>query len=123
MKVRLSGFRVGDLEGRSLVVSHLLFADNTLLFCDADLDQNLILRMVLIWFEATSGLKINLGKSKLVPVGAVHNIELLVNVLSCKQGTLAIKYLGLPMGAKFKDKKIWNLILEMVERRLAVWKC
>ena len=33
-------FRVGDLEGRSLVVSHLLFADNTLLFCDADLDQN-----------------------------------------------------------------------------------
>ena len=123
MKVRLSGFRVGDLEGRSLVVSHLLFADNTLLFCDADLDQNLILRMVLIWFEATSGLKINLGKSKLVPVGAVHNIELPVNVLSCKQGTLAIKYLGLPLGAKFKDKKIWNLILEMVERRLAVWKC
>ena len=123
MKVRLSSFRVGDLEGRSLVVSHLLFADNTLLFCDADLDQNLILRMVLIWFEATSGLKINLGKSKLVPVGAVHNIELLVNVLSCKQGTLAIKYLGLPLGAKFKDKKIWNLILEMVERRLAVWKC
>jgi len=75
---------VGDLEGRSLVVSHLLFADNTLLFCDADLDQNLILRMVLIWFEAASGLKINLGKSKLVPVGEVHNIELLVNVLSCK---------------------------------------
>ena len=114
---------MGDLEGRSLVVSHLLFADNTLIFCDANLDQNLILRMVLIWFEATSGLKINLGKSKLVPMGAVHNIELLVNVLSCKQGTLAIKYLGLPLGAKFKDKKIWNLILEMVERRLAVWKC
>ena len=123
MKVRLSSFRVGDLEGRSLVVSHLLLADNTLLFCDADLDQNLILRMVLIWFEATSGLKINLGKSKLVPVGAVHNIELLVNVLSCKQGTLAMKYLGLPLVAKFKDKKIWNLILEMMERRLAGWKC
>ena len=35
---RLSGFRVGNLEGRSSAVSHLLFADDTLIFCDADLD-------------------------------------------------------------------------------------
>ena len=33
-----------------------------------------------------------------------------------------MKYLGLPLGAKFKDKSIWNLILEKVERRLAGWK-
>ena len=34
----VSGFGVGNLEGRSLVVSHLLFADDTLIFCDVDLD-------------------------------------------------------------------------------------
>ena len=78
--------------------------------------------MVLIWFEAVSGLKINLGKSELVLVGAVHNIELLAAVLGCKQGSLPIKYLGLPLGAKFKDKTIWNPILEKVERKLAGWK-
>ena len=33
------GFHVGNLQGRCLVVSHLLFADDTLIFCDADLDQ------------------------------------------------------------------------------------
>nr|XP_023874649.1 uncharacterized protein LOC111987174 [Quercus suber] len=119
---RMSGFRVGDLEGRSLAVSHLLFADDTLIFCDADLDQILILRMILIWFEVVSGLKINFGKSELVPVGAVHNIELLLIVLGCKQGTLPMKYLGLPLGAKVKDKTIWNPILEKMERRLAEWK-
>jgi hypothetical protein len=27
------------------------------------------------WFEAISGLKINLGKSKMVPVGDVPNVE------------------------------------------------
>ena len=59
----MSRFSVGNLEGRSLVVSHLLFADDTLIFCEADLEQILILRMILIWFEAVSGLKINLGKS------------------------------------------------------------
>ena len=78
--------------------------------------------MVLIWFEVVSGLKINLGKSELVAVGAVHNIELLVAVLGCKQGSLPMKYLGLPLGEKFKDKTIWNPILEKMERKLAGWK-
>lgn len=42
---------------------------------------------MLNWFEVVYGLKINLGKSELVPVGVVHDIELLVNVQACKQGT------------------------------------
>ena len=29
---RMLGFSVGNLEGRSMVVSHLLFADDTLIF-------------------------------------------------------------------------------------------
>ena len=119
---RLSGFSVGNLEGRSLAVSHLLFADGTLIFCDAVLDQILILRMILIWFEAVLGLKINLGKSELVPVGVVHNFDFLLNVLGCKQGSLPMKYLGLPLGANFKDKTIWNPILEKMKRKLAGWK-
>ena len=120
---RMSGFSVGNLEGRSMAVSHLLFANDTLIFYEANLDQFLILRMILIWFEAVSGLKINLGKSEFVPVGVVHNIDLFLVFLGCKQGSLPMKYLGLPLGAKFKDKSIWNPIMEKIERRLAGWKC
>ena len=54
-------------------------------------------------------------------MGVVHN-ELLLNVLGCKQGTLPMKSLGLPLGAKFKDMTIWNPILEKMERRLTGWK-
>ena len=68
------------------------------------------------------GLKINLGKSELVPVGVVNNIDLFLVVLGCKQDSLPMKYLGLPLGAKFKEKTIWNPILEKMERRLAGWK-
>ena len=116
---RLSGFNVGVSAGRSLMVSHLLFADDTLIFCDANIDHMLILHMVLIWFEAVSSLKVNLGKSEPVAVGAVPNMDLLMAVLGCKQGFLPMKYLGLPLGAKFKDKPIWNPILEKMERKLA----
>ena len=78
--------------------------------------------MIFIWFEAVSGLKINLGVSEIVPVGAVQYIDLFLAVLGCKQGSLPMKYLGLPLGAKFKDKSIWNPILEKMERRLEGWK-
>ena len=36
--------------------------------------------------------------------------------------TLPMKYLGLPLGAKFKERIIWNPILEKLEQRLAGWK-
>ena len=58
--------------------------------------------MVLIWFETVSGLKINLGQSELVHVGVVHNVELLLNVLGCKQGTFLMKYLGSSFGCKIQ---------------------
>ena len=78
--------------------------------------------MILIWLEAVSGLKINLGKSELVLVRVVNNIDLFLVVLGCKLGSPPMKYLGLPLGAKFKDKTIWNPILEKMERRLVGWK-
>ena len=115
----LAGFSVG---GGAISVSHLLFADDTLLFCDADPTQLLYLRLVLNWFEAVSGLRINLGKSELVPVGDVADIEDLVGLLGCKTNALTMKYLGLPLGVRFKSQAIWNLIVEKTERCLAGWK-
>ena len=52
--------------------------------CDADIDQMLFLRLILSWFEIVSGLKINLDKSELVPVGVVPGFEMLVDELGCK---------------------------------------
>ena len=118
---QFSGFSVGSTAGSSVMVSHLLFADDTLIFCDAEPSQITNLRAILARFEV-SRLHINLGKSELVPVGGVHNLEDLVGLLGCGQSSLPLKYLGLPLGAKFKDLSVWNPILERMERRLAGWK-
>ena len=58
---------------------------------------------MLFWFEVVSKLKINMGKSELVPVGVVPNIADMVDGLGCKQGSFPMKYLGLPLGANVKD--------------------
>ena len=72
------GFSVGSMVGPSVMVSHLLFADDTLIFCDAEPSQIANLRVVLARFEEVSRLRINLGKSELVPVGGVPNLMALV---------------------------------------------
>uniref|UniRef100_A0A2N9G3B1 Reverse transcriptase zinc-binding domain-containing protein n=1 Tax=Fagus sylvatica TaxID=28930 RepID=A0A2N9G3B1_FAGSY len=118
----LSGFQVGSEEANHLMVSHLLFADDTLIFCEADPDQILNLGFLLTWFEAISGLKVNLAKFEMVQVGDVPHVGELAGILGCSTSSLPMKYLGLPLGAKFKAKEIWNEVLEKMERRLAGWK-
>ena len=108
------GFTIGNEASSLLSVSHLLFADDTLVFCDADSTHITALRGILSRFEEMSGLKINLGKSELVPVGDVSNLHELVEILCCRESTLPLKYLGLPLGASYKDKTIWNPILEKI---------
>ena len=102
MEDRLSRFNVGTSIGDHLQVTHLLFADEMLVICDVDIDQILFLRLILSWFEIVLGLKINLDKFELVPVGVVPNFEMLVDALGCKQASLPMKYLGLSLGEKWK---------------------
>jgi hypothetical protein len=67
-------------------------------------------------------LKINLAKSKIVPVGDVGDVEVLTCILGCRVSYLSMKYLGLPLGASYKVTSIWNGIIEKMEVRLARWK-
>uniref|UniRef100_A0A2N9HXJ9 Reverse transcriptase domain-containing protein n=1 Tax=Fagus sylvatica TaxID=28930 RepID=A0A2N9HXJ9_FAGSY len=71
---------------------------------------------------AISGLKINLSKSELVPVGPVPNVPELAGILGCSVASLPFTYLGLPLGASFKMKSIWAGVVERMEKRLAGWK-
>uniref|UniRef100_A0A2N9GLC7 Isopropylmalate dehydrogenase-like domain-containing protein n=1 Tax=Fagus sylvatica TaxID=28930 RepID=A0A2N9GLC7_FAGSY len=69
-----------------------------------------------------SGLKINLSKSELVPVGPVPNVPELAGIMGCSVASLPLTYLGLPLGASFKMKSIWAEVVERMEKRLAGWK-
>ena len=82
----LSGWKVSGRRGEGMHISHLLFADDTLVFCEDSPDEMTYLSWLLMWFEACSGLRINLEKSEIIPVGRVLNIEGLALELGCKVG-------------------------------------
>lgn len=75
----------------------------------------------LIWFGVVYGLKINLEKSKPIPIGGALNVEELVLVLGCRVGALPTTYLGLILGASFKSTLVWDGE-ERFQRRFAGWK-
>jgi hypothetical protein len=118
----IAGFSVGERVFSDLVVSHSLFADDTLIFCEACPEQIRYVCLILLCFEAVSGLKVNLGKSELVAVGEVGSIGTLAAYLGCRVANLPMKYLGLPLGAAYKAVSMWNEVTEQMERRLAGWK-
>uniref|UniRef100_A0A2N9HCX4 Reverse transcriptase domain-containing protein n=1 Tax=Fagus sylvatica TaxID=28930 RepID=A0A2N9HCX4_FAGSY len=118
----IRGFRAGSNAAEGLCISHLLYADDTILFCDADLDQLVYVRMVLTCFEAVTGLRVNMAKSEMVPVGEVQNIAELAESLCCHIGGLPLSYLGMPLGALYKAVAVWNPIIEKLERRLSGWQ-
>jgi len=100
-------------------VSHLLFEDDTIVFCDNDCEKIVNLSCILIWFQAVSGLSVNLTKSSILPAGQLDNMQILAGVLDCKIDFFPITYLGLPLGAKFEEKAIGTLSLGDLRNRLS----
>ena len=71
-----------------------------------------------MWFEAVSGLRINLNKSEIIPIGHVVNVEELASELGCGVGSLPTSYLGLPLGANHKALGVWDSVEERFQKRL-----
>ncbi|RVW24957.1 Transposon TX1 uncharacterized 149 kDa protein [Vitis vinifera] len=68
------------------------------------------------------GLKINLKKSEIIPVGGVEDVDRAAAVFGCKVGNLPTTYLGLPLGALHNSCRVWDGVEERFKRKLATWK-
>ncbi|RVW20280.1 putative ribonuclease H protein [Vitis vinifera] len=71
---------------------------------------------------AASGLRINLAKSEIIPVGEVEEILEMAVELGCKVGQLPSTYLGLPLGAPNKAVSMWDGVEERIRWKFALWK-
>lgn len=75
-----------------------------------------------MWFKTISGLKINLEKSEMIPVGPMLDLEELAVEIGCRVGEFLSSYLGLPLGASYKVEVVWDGVKERFRKRLSSWK-
>ncbi|CAI0460218.1 unnamed protein product [Linum tenue] len=123
-KVRANGMFEGffmDEKKKIGEVTHLLYADDTLIFCDANHDQVLNILATLVMFQMVTGLRINLEKSVMYSVGDVADPSYFAAIFGCKWSSESPKYLGYPLGAKPNDRSVWDGIVEKYQNRLNGW--
>lgn len=56
------------------------------------------------------------------PIGEVPNLDQLAADLECKQGNLPSSYLGLPLGATYKQREVWYPLVDRMKKLLNGWK-
>jgi hypothetical protein len=73
----------------------MLIFNDTILFMEHDLEKAINMKLILIFFEELSGLKINCHKSEIFCFGrAKEDEEQYKHLFGCEAGSLRVRYLG-----------------------------
>lgn len=99
-------------------LTHLIFADDLLLFCRGDGVSLLALKAVMDEFASMSGLKLNQRKSSLFIAGVgPREKSSLLDIWCCPEGFFPVRYLGIPLSPRrLKIAEYDGLINKMVEK-------
>ena len=105
-------------------ISHLFFADDSLLFVRASEEEVEHVMDILTTYEAASGQKLNMDKSEM---SFSRNIDLEKrNLLQMKLSFKAVeghdKYLGLPTYIGSSKKQVFQVIQDRIWKKLKGWK-
>ena len=116
----IEGIQIGDFGP---AITHLQFADDTVVLSSPSEDSLLNIARILRCFHVMSGLKVNFGKSGLLCLGVSEAISVrLAAMLKCSSLQLPFIYLGCPMGESMSRVVAWNPLVKRVQSRLASWR-
>ncbi|GKU96042.1 hypothetical protein SLEP1_g9323 [Rubroshorea leprosula] len=115
------GLLKGVEVGRSgFKVTHIQYADDTLLFGTAKEENVRAMKGMLRAFELAFGLKLNFNKSHIIGIG-VEEEWLDKMPLCCKIGTLILKYLGIPIGRSCMMAIFWKPLVQIFTQKRFLW--
>ncbi|GAA0153263.1 hypothetical protein LIER_43218 [Lithospermum erythrorhizon] len=104
-------------------ISHIRFADDTMLFCKASARESQMVIRILRDYETASGQKINLEKCSVsFDSSASRSTRMeMLEVLGMREVEDQGKYLGLPSQIGRSKRQVYSYIVGKVEDRLRGW--
>ena len=115
-----NGYDVGSTG--EVKLTHLQFADDTLIIGKKSWLNVRSMRAVLLLFEEISGLKVNFNKSMLTGVNIYDTwLAEAASVMHCRRGFIPFVYLGLPIGGDSRKLSFWKPVVDSIMARLALW--
>ncbi|KAJ0918837.1 putative RNA-directed DNA polymerase [Helianthus annuus] len=123
-KATSSGHFLGvKLPEENMVVTHMLFADDSIFIGEWEENNLKNLKRILRIFYLVSGLKVNPRKSQLFGIGVnEEEVSNLASTFNFKAGNLPFTYLGLKVGANMNRITNWKEVIDTFNKRLSNWK-
>jgi hypothetical protein len=116
VKDLLEEFRVGGIVS-------LQYADDNILFSEAEESALENLKYILIWYEQIFGMRTNFHKSEVIPINVEENkVHELAHILSCPIGKFPIKYLGVPLHFDNLSREDIQPLVDKILKKIAGWK-
>lgn len=97
-------------------MTHLKYADDTLIFCGSEEDQLQYLRVILVLFEGILGLHMTWRKSFQYHIPDVANMEALNIMLVARWNPFLPHTWGMPFRDKCKSLVFWNTVIAKCEK-------
>ncbi|KAI0519028.1 hypothetical protein KFK09_006467 [Dendrobium nobile] len=114
-----SGFSF-SLEGFS--ITHLLYADDVLIFGEASFDNCHVLNEVLNKFALASGLHINLDKSSIMFPKCLRNSTAICDAVAIHNVCESINYLGIPLSFKVLKIADFMPLIDSLSKKMSGWR-
>ncbi|KAI0501031.1 hypothetical protein KFK09_019249 [Dendrobium nobile] len=114
-----------NIQGVSLgnaSISHLLYADDLLVFGKASIENAQILMDLLSCFADISGLKVNNDKNTILFSRNVLNVHCISSILNIPITSYLIKYLGIPIFHRRLKLIDFQPLLQKIYSSLDGWK-
>ncbi|XP_077232359.1 uncharacterized protein LOC143869136 [Tasmannia lanceolata] len=106
----------------NLNINHVMYADDVMVFITPDLESVAGIKECLQSFKRIAGLDVNFQKSEAFLSGTSAQLkDLICSSLCIKEGSLPIKYLGLPLITKRLSSHDCQPLLTKIRSRLGMW--
>ncbi|XP_077225232.1 uncharacterized protein LOC143859080 [Tasmannia lanceolata] len=103
-------------------ISHLLFADDMLVFAEATPQSALGVKRCIQRFNHCSELEVNINKSEIFFTEKAKQVSTSISsILSIPEGQFPIKYLGLPLISTRLRISDCTMLISKIQKRIAGW--